>query len=209
MSYGRWQMDTATTQNPHDQAHDLTCAETAKIIRAALKRQFPTIKFSVRSDTYSMGASIRVAWTDGPSEKRVEAIAGQYDGEGFDGSIDLSYSILHWLHIDGSASIAYTLGTEGNRGCHPAINNPRPAGTRLVQFGSDSVECSRHYSRAFLTRIAEQVCELHASGPVPEITGCDEYGYSVHSLDRRVNPSRSWSDYLDHAIHRAAADTDA
>ena len=40
----------------------LTCAETAKLIRKDLKKNFPKIKFSVMSNTYSMGASIRVNW---------------------------------------------------------------------------------------------------------------------------------------------------
>ena len=38
----------------------LTCAETAKLARAALKQAFPGVRFSVRSDTYAGGASIHV-----------------------------------------------------------------------------------------------------------------------------------------------------
>ncbi|WP_338423309.1 LPD29 domain-containing protein, partial [Xylella fastidiosa] len=44
----------------------LTCAETAKLVRKALKESFPDIKFSVKSSNYSGGASIRVSWIDGP-----------------------------------------------------------------------------------------------------------------------------------------------
>ncbi len=40
-----------------------TVAETAKLIRKALKETFPGQKFSVTTDTYSMGASINVSWT--------------------------------------------------------------------------------------------------------------------------------------------------
>ena len=38
-----------------------TCAETAKLIRQSLKEAFPGVKFSVRSSTYSGGASIDVS----------------------------------------------------------------------------------------------------------------------------------------------------
>jgi hypothetical protein len=50
-------------------------AETAKTIRAALKAKFPGVKFSVRSQSYSMGSSVHVRWSDGPTEKQVEKIA--------------------------------------------------------------------------------------------------------------------------------------
>jgi hypothetical protein len=56
-----------------------TAAETAKKIRVALKAKFPSVKFSVRSDSYSMGSSVRVAWTDGPTAKQVEAIAQPHE----------------------------------------------------------------------------------------------------------------------------------
>ncbi len=62
--------------------------ETAKIIRSELKAAFPGVKFSVRSDRYSMGSHIDVRWTDGPSKKAVEAITDQRYGTGFDGMTD-------------------------------------------------------------------------------------------------------------------------
>ena len=40
----------------------LSCAETAKLVRTALKKNFPGVKFSVRSSVYSGGASIDVSW---------------------------------------------------------------------------------------------------------------------------------------------------
>lgn len=79
----------------------MTCADTAKLVRAALKREFPGQKFSVRSHTYTGGASIDVRWTDGPQEPEVKAVAGQYDGAGFDGMIDLKTSNADWLYPDG------------------------------------------------------------------------------------------------------------
>src|SRR3954468_22279025 len=74
----------------------ISVAETAKLIRAALKKAFPTVKFAVRSKKYAGGASINVSWTDGPTAKQVEAITGQFQSAGFDGSIDFGYSVSHW-----------------------------------------------------------------------------------------------------------------
>jgi len=67
----------------------LTCADTAKLVRRSLKEAFPGVKFSVRSRVYSGGASIDVRWTDGPTEKAVEAIAGKFSSATFDGMRDL------------------------------------------------------------------------------------------------------------------------
>jgi hypothetical protein len=63
--------------------------DVAKLIRKTLKAEFPGIKFSVRSERYSMGASIDVRWTDGPSERAVRAFTDLYEGADFDGMIDL------------------------------------------------------------------------------------------------------------------------
>jgi hypothetical protein len=67
----------------------LSAAETAKLVRAALKASFAGVKFSVRSETYSGGASIDIKWTDGPTEKAVDAVVNQFQGADFDGMIDL------------------------------------------------------------------------------------------------------------------------
>jgi Large polyvalent protein associated domain 29 len=71
----------------------LSCAETAKLIRAALKQALPGVKFSVQSKTYSGGASITVGWVDGPNEAQVKAVAGRFAGATFDGMIDLKSSV--------------------------------------------------------------------------------------------------------------------
>lgn len=63
-------------------------AETAKLVRRALKEAFPDVKFSVVTDTYAGGASINVNWTDGPHPRHVEAIAKVFQGAYFDGMTD-------------------------------------------------------------------------------------------------------------------------
>jgi hypothetical protein len=129
----------------------LSCAETAKLVRAALKKVFPRVKFSVRSSTYSMGASISVRWTDGPSSKAVDKVIEAYAGADFDGMIDLKYDKKHVLMPDGSAILAYSPGTEGSMGSHPKVKGPSELaeivqGARLVDFGADYVHSQRTLS---------------------------------------------------------------
>lgn len=104
----------------------MSCADTAKMIRQALKEAFPDVKFSVRSKTYSGGASIDVSWTDGPNTNQVEAIAKTFSGGYFDGMTDYkgcTYSML-----------------EG----------------QVVRFGADFVFCNRRFSDASIQRAIDR-----------------------------------------------------
>lgn len=105
----------------------LTCAETAKLVRQALKEAFPGVKFSVRSKTYSGGASLRVEWTDGPNVAQVEAVACRFKASYFDGSIDYQGAIYHML--DG----------------------------QQVRFGADYINCAREYSDAAVQGAIDRV----------------------------------------------------
>lgn len=67
----------------------VSCADTAKQARAMLKAEFPGVKFSVRSDSYAGGASIRIYWLDGPTESAVKSKVSVFEGSTFDGMIDL------------------------------------------------------------------------------------------------------------------------
>ena len=70
-------------------ARYITCVETAKEIRKTLKENFPDAKFSVRSDQYSMGASIRVWILSGEADfEEVRARARFFSGATFDGMTD-------------------------------------------------------------------------------------------------------------------------
>lgn len=75
----------------------LSVAETAKLVRKALKESFPGVKFSVRSKSYSMGASISIGWTDGPNTKQVEAVSNAFEGAYFDGMTDYKGNNYHAL----------------------------------------------------------------------------------------------------------------
>ena len=103
---------------------------TAKLIRQSLKEAFPGVKFSVRSSTYSGGASIDVSWTDGPNAAQVESITKGFKAASFDGSIDYQGSIHHMM--DGEQ----------------------------VRFGADYITSTRRYAgnfrKAGVTRLTVQ-----------------------------------------------------
>jgi hypothetical protein len=128
-------------------------ADTAKLIRKALKRHFPGVKFSVKSKTYSGGASIDVDWIDGPTRRQVEAVTGNYRGGRFDGMIDMAYSVTHYLLPDGSAVVAQSPGSVGSGGLDPAFEREAPhPDAKAVHFKADHVFCNRRHSAGLVTR---------------------------------------------------------
>ncbi|MBN3733185.1 LPD29 domain-containing protein [Burkholderia sp. Tr-20390] len=104
-----------------------TCAQTAALIRKALKEAFPGVKFGVRSHTYSGGASISVSWTDGPNVAQVDDVATRFKGAYFDGSIDYQGSIYHMM------------------------------GGQQVRFGADYVNTRRDHSPEAIERAIDTV----------------------------------------------------
>lgn len=70
----------------------VSCTDAAALIRAALKRDFPGTRFSVRCRTFSGGASIDVSWADGPAAGEVDMVVQLYAGTRF-----------AWLYQDGRA----------------------------------------------------------------------------------------------------------
>ena len=105
----------------------LSCTETAKLIRQALKESFPGVKFSVKSSSYAGGASIGVRWTDGPSAAMVESVAKKFQGSYFDGMTDYKGS------------------------CYALVDG------LMTSFGADYVTCSREHSDAAIERAIAQV----------------------------------------------------
>lgn len=65
-----------------------TAAQAAKMIRQELKKAFPSIKFRVTSENYSMGDSVNIHWNDGATTEQVEAITAKYQYGSFDGMTD-------------------------------------------------------------------------------------------------------------------------
>jgi len=123
----------------------LSCAETAKLLRQALKARFPGVKFSVHSDTYSGGASIRVGWTDGPRNAEVRDVTERFCGADFDGMIDLKSYRGHYLYPDGSIQLARIEGTTNSGGLiEPLkVNASSRDQAELVHLGADFIFTNR------------------------------------------------------------------
>jgi hypothetical protein len=84
------------------------CVLAATNIRTELKRAFPGVKFRVTTSKYSGGNSVRVAWTDGPTTKAVEAIANKYAGGWFDGMTDCyEHKRSPWTEVFGDAKYVF------------------------------------------------------------------------------------------------------
>lgn len=115
----------------------LSCAETAGLVRRALKESFPGIKFSVRSSVYAGGASISVGWVDGPNSRQVDAVAGVFSGAYFDGSIDLKGSTQ--ALVDGE----------------------------VVRFGADYIFTNRDSSLERIGKAIASVCRKYGIEQVP------------------------------------------
>lgn len=78
-------------------------------MRIELKRAFPGHKFRVISKKYSGGDSVNISWTDGPTQKEVEAITGKYQEGSFNGMEDI-YEYNHenlWTGIYGGAKYVF------------------------------------------------------------------------------------------------------
>lgn len=131
----------------------LSAAETAKLVRAALKRSFPGVKFSVRSENYSGGCSVNVGWIDGPLTREVEPIAKMFEGKRFDGSIDMGWSASLWLMPDGTATVASDPGSTGSGGYSRPVREwmPHPD-AKLISTGA-FVFCNRQTSPALKDRV--------------------------------------------------------
>lgn len=63
-------------------------AEVAKLLRIELKAAFPETKFRIKSESYSMGNSVNIYWTDGPTRDQVREFAAKYEAGHFDGMTD-------------------------------------------------------------------------------------------------------------------------
>ncbi len=147
----------------------LTVAETAKLIRTALKNEFPGVRFSVRSKSYAGGASIRIVYFDGPAYEKVKAVADRFEGAGFDGSVDYKFSKYHWLLPDGTIAYAGTAGSACTGGYHNKEEIAPPCeGAIAVHLGADYVVVDRdHTKENLLAAVASVASEWGVLDSVP------------------------------------------
>lgn len=92
-------------KNPHlfskaDQPDWSPARLAAANIRKELKEAFPGVKFRVRAEHFT---SVRIHWTDGPTEKQIEAVGNKYQTGHFDGMDDC-------YHYDPDATFADVFG---------------------------------------------------------------------------------------------------
>ena len=156
----------------------LSCADTAKLVRAALKESFPSVKFSVRSSVYSGGASINVGWSDGPSADQVKGIVSAFEGSYFDGMTDYKgskYGSLDGQEVWFGADFIFV-----NR----LITAPmltRAASFVLNYYGLDNevvIDSGNKYSGAYI----KSVNNLPAS---------EARGFNAYDIQRRINEEAS------------------
>lgn len=132
-------------------------AEVAKMLRPVLKRTFPGVKFSVRIDRFSMGSSIDISWTDGPTDEQVGKVTGGFQGGRFEGMTDCAYSADSWHCKTHGARSAETYG------CDLADNNGPThsrccAHAELVHFSATFVHTRRDLSPEFRAELLIKVC---------------------------------------------------
>jgi Large polyvalent protein associated domain 29 len=112
----------------------LSAAETAVLVRKALKSAHPGIKFSVRSRTYAGGASVNIGWTDGPTDPQVQQTARLFAGATFDGMTDM-------------------------KGYHDSLLSTED-GAEVVHFGADFVQTHRTLSDEFRAELENEIAEF-------------------------------------------------
>ncbi len=113
--------------------------DTLALFRAELKASFPGVKFSVKRSRGTGYGWVSVRWVDGPAYDDVNAIASKYEGSGFDGSTDSSYSIEH------------------------DVNGER------VRYGTKGINCSREISPEREAKALRAVLAFYGDWDRPEL----------------------------------------
>jgi hypothetical protein len=65
-----------------------TVAQCAAAVRRDLKEKYPSIKFGVRSESFSMGDAVNVKWIDGPLQEEVASLLAKYQSGQFNSMED-------------------------------------------------------------------------------------------------------------------------
>jgi len=152
-----------------------TVAETASLVRQALKQAFPSTKFSVRSKSYSGGASINVNWIDGPLTAEVERVAKQFEGATFDGMTDLKSYVSEKV-VDDNGTV------------------------REIHYGADFVFCTRRCSeRLYRRAIGYLNAKYGYSIPENALVVSEHDCWISREHDRHISDR---NDYLSHIVNR-------
>jgi hypothetical protein len=141
------------------------------------------VKFSVRSKTYSGGASITCHYTVGPPERLVKRVVDNYEAADFDGMIDLKTSKYHeW---------------QGKR----------------THFGADYIFPSRHLSPSFLAWCSVTVAQKYDVEPLEVIQTGEYASLDTRAGDPLIEnvptPRFGNQEYLSALVYQFANLTDA
>lgn len=129
-----------------DGTHYYTAAETAGLVRTALRRAFPGVRFGVTTLTYAGGATVRVVIPhSGPPRSDVQLIAENYAGGDFDGSIDMGWTRVTYLDPDGVVRGFEDPGSADFGGMVPGRHDPQPPGTVRAHLGATFVRVETEY----------------------------------------------------------------
>ena len=146
----------------------------AKLVKGSLKKTFPGVTFSVRSNRYAGGASVHVTWKDGPQESEVNAVVSQYEGSRIDGDYS-PRPVTHYLRPDGQAMVAYNPASYAVGAFEPEGEDNRllerlmPGDVELVYFGADFVLCYREPSDAEAAEMERRFNEARANRDPDEL----------------------------------------
>lgn len=79
----------------------LTATDSNRPMKKALQSAFPSVKFSCRLSRGTAYGNVSVSWVDGPSTQDVEKVTSRFEGMGFDGMTDSSYTKPTAIVIEG------------------------------------------------------------------------------------------------------------
>lgn len=143
-------------------ARYISCADSAKLLRKALKSNFPGVRFSVKSRVYAGGASIDIHWLDGPTRKQVESVSRHFQSADFDGMIDMESGRDQWLTPQGEVYVARIDGTEGSAGTIATRTFIRPHDdAERVHLGSKYVFAERECTEEMYNTVAAEVSKKY------------------------------------------------
>jgi len=192
----------------------LTLKETAKLVRIALKKNFPGVKFSVRSESFAGGSAIRVNYTDGPLQKAVEKVVNCYAYGGFDGMIDLSFTINHWWNEKtGEVVNASSGGTNNSGGLYESYDYGCPGeGWVKVSFGAKYITVSQGISADTYKEALEITAEKFKNSNLNFNPDLVEISISEYSGNGCLNTNKlfeelGWNsdtEYINNEIYAAA-----
>jgi hypothetical protein len=144
-------------------------ADVAAVVRRQLKRQFPGVRFSVRTRRASMCVAVVIGWTDGPASDLIRAQFDWVEDATFDGMTDCR-------RRRGPVNIA-------------DINDPQTraelleltGGVSLMRTSSHWLDTSREYSPQAWDRIIEEIRRQHGV-----VLDRDEYGIPLNRTGNRL-----------------------